>query len=142
MKNKVTNGTTLRFWLPPILWGLVIFSFSSFPVGSAAEIYWKDFIVKKTAHIVEYGILATLLYRAIVNSDVEKRKAMWVSILIAFLYGLTDEFHQSFIPGREPRIRDVIIDTIGASIFIYGFVKNISKLPKKIKEFAKKFNIT
>jgi len=50
------------------------------------------------------------------DSDIEKKKAIWLSILIAFLYGLTDEFHQSFTPGREPRIRDVAFDTIGASL--------------------------
>lgn len=131
----------LKFWLPPILWGLVIFSFSSYPVGVATEIYWKDFIIKKTAHVIEYGILATLLYRAMVNSDVEKRKAMWISILISFLYGITDEFHQSFTPGREPNTRDVFIDTIGASIFMYGIIGNINKMPEKIKLIAKKFDI-
>lgn len=131
----------LKFWLPPILWGLIIFSFSSFPVATATEIYWKDFIIKKTAHIIEYGILATLLYRAIVNSEVDKKKAMWISVLIAFLYGLTDEFHQSFTPGREPKLRDVIIDTTGASIFIFGIVKNINKMPNKLQMLAKRFNI-
>jgi len=131
----------LKFWLPPILWGLVIFSFSSFKVGTATEIYWKDFIIKKTAHVIEYGILATLLYRAMVNSDIEKKKAIWLSILIAFLYGLTDEFHQSFTPGREPHLRDVIIDTIGAGVFVFGLVGNISKMPKKIKEVANRFDL-
>ncbi|MDO8340585.1 MAG: VanZ family protein [Candidatus Woesebacteria bacterium] len=131
----------LKFWLPPILWGLVIFSFSSFKVGTATEIYWKDFVIKKTAHIIEYGILATLLYRAMVNSDIEKKKAMWLSILIAFLYGLTDEFHQSFTPGRQPHLRDVIVDTIGASIFMFGVVGNISKMPEKFQNFAKRFDL-
>ena len=131
----------LKFWLPPILWGLVIFSFSAFPVSSTTQIYWKDFIIKKTAHVIEYGILATLLYRAMVNSEVEKKKAMWISVLIAFLYGLTDEFHQSFTPGREPRFRDVLIDTIGASIFVYGIIKNMKIMPIKLQEFAKKFEL-
>ena len=125
----------LKFWLPPILWGLVIFSFSSFKVGTATEIYWKDFIIKKTAHVIEYGILATLLYRAMVNSDIEKKKAIWLSILIAFLYGLTDEFHQSFTPGREPHLRDVIIDTIGGALGVLTFCKVLEKYPKWKEKF-------
>lgn len=106
----------LKYWLPPILWGLIIFSFSSLQVGSSNEIYWKDFLIKKTAHVVEYAILAVLLYRAMINSEVNKKKAFFISIIIAGLYGLTDEFHQSFTPGREPKIRDVFIDTIGGSL--------------------------
>lgn len=106
----------LKYWLPPILWGLIIFSFSSLQVGSSNEIYWKDFLFKKTAHVIEYAILAILLYRAMINSEVSKKKAFLISIAVASLYGLTDEFHQSFTPGREPKIRDVFIDTIGGSI--------------------------
>jgi len=68
----------LKYWLPPILWGLIIFSFSSLQVGSSNEIYWKDFVIKKTAHIVEYSILAVLLYRAMIGSDVEKKKAQFL----------------------------------------------------------------
>ena len=102
-------------WLPPIIWALIIFSFSSLQVGSSNEVYWKDFVIKKTAHLVEYAILAILLYRAMVNSEIDKKKALIASIVMAGFYGLTDELHQSFTPGREPRIRDVVIDTIGAS---------------------------
>lgn len=142
MKTQVTNDRNIfKYWFPPILWGLVIFSFSSYPVGFSTEFYWKDFIIKKTAHIIEYGILATLLYRAMINSELEKKKAMWFSILIAFLYGLTDEFHQSFTPGRESRMRDVIIDTIGASIFMFGIIDNLNKMPKKVQQIAKSFNL-
>ncbi|HCR36426.1 hypothetical protein A2130_02115 [Candidatus Woesebacteria bacterium GWC2_33_12] len=117
MEKKIRGSKdVLKYWLPPILWGLVIFSFSSLQVGSSSEIYWKDFVVKKTAHVVEYAILAILLYRAMVGSDMDKKKALIISIIIAGLYGLTDEIHQSFTPGREPRIRDVAIDTFGASL--------------------------
>lgn len=106
----------VNYWIPPILWALVIFSFSSMQVTGTVDVYWKDFILKKSAHIIEYGILAILLYRAFVNSNIPKQKALFLSILIAGLYGVSDEFHQSFTPGREPRLRDVVIDTIGATI--------------------------
>lgn len=132
----------IKFWSPAIIWAFIIFIFSSFQVGSSSEFYWKDFIIKKTAHIVEYGILATLFYRAMVNSDVKKKKAMWCSILIALFYGLTDEFHQSFTPGREPRLRDVLIDTTGAIIFIYGILENIKKMPQIIQNMYNKYQIT
>ncbi len=66
--------------------------------------------------MLEYGIFAALLYRALRAYEIDKTKAVILSILFAGLYGLTDEFHQSFTPGREPRIRDVAFDTIGASL--------------------------
>lgn len=106
----------VNYWLPPILWALVIFSFSSMQVTGTVDVHWKDFIVKKTAHLVEYGILAVLLYRALINSNLSKQKALFFAILIAGLYGISDELHQSFTPGREPRVRDVLIDTVGATI--------------------------
>ncbi len=130
-----------KFWLPPILWALVIFTFSSFQTASASKFYLGDFLIKKTAHILEYGIFASMLYRAMINSGLGKKKAMWYSVLLAFLYGATDEFHQSFTPGRGPSIRDVLIDTFGAGLFVFGLIKNMSKLPKYLKVFAKKIDL-
>lgn len=133
--------TLLNLWAPVLFWMALIFTFSSIQVGSASEFYWKDFIVKKTAHIIEYGVLATLVYRALINSSVAKNKSMWMSVLIAFLYGLTDEFHQSFTPGRGPKFTDVLIDTFGATLFIYGIVNNVKKMPKVIKDQLNKISI-
>lgn len=128
-------------WLPVVIWMAVIFTFSSMQVGSASDFYWKDFVVKKTAHLIEYGILATLFYRGLINSNIEKKKAMWYSILFAFAYGLTDEFHQSFTPGRGPKFTDVLIDTSGALIFIIGIISNIKKMPISIQNIYSKYQI-
>ena len=116
MESMPNLKVLLKYWLPPVLWALVIFSFSSMQVAGTSDVYWKDFIVKKTAHLVEYGILACLLYRAMINSNISRQKAFVLSILIAGIYGASDEYHQSFTPGREPRTRDVVIDTVGAII--------------------------
>jgi len=80
-----------------------------------SEIYWQDFIVKKTAHIIEYAILATLLYRALINSNVPRKEAGIYAVILSATYGISDEFHQYFTPGREPRVRDVFFDLFGAS---------------------------
>ena len=117
MRAKVLRLTSL--WLPPLVWAIVIFLFSSLTVTPATEIYWQDFIVKKTAHVVEYGIFAALLYRALRGSGVEKVNAVLFATLGAVVYGATDEFHQSFTPGREPRVRDVFFDTIGGILGVY-----------------------
>lgn len=113
---KIMLKKVFNYWFPPVVWALIIFTFSSFSTPSTSIIYWQDFIVKKTAHMLEYGIFALLLYRALRAYEMDETKAVILAILFAGIYGLTDEFHQSFTPGREPRIRDVAFDTIGASL--------------------------
>ena len=121
----------LEYWLPFIVWAIVIFSFSSNPTVKTSEVHWQDFLVKKTAHLVEYFAFSLLLYRAIVNSGIKSKNIILIVILITFLYGMSDEFHQSFTPGREPRLRDVMIDTSGSVIF-FIFLKKIAPLNKKL----------
>ena len=109
----------IKVWAPVAAWAVIIFLFSSLSVTPTTEIYWQDFVVKKTAHVIEYGIFAALLYRALRSEGVEKINAGLLAILVSVIYGATDEFHQGFTPGREPRVRDVVFDTIGAIAGIY-----------------------
>ena len=126
----------LRFWLPFIFWLGVIFAFSSNPTTRASEIHWQDFIIKKTAHIVEYFIFSLLLYRALLNSGVRSKRIFAFIVFTAFLYGMSDEFHQSFTPGRDPQPRDVMFDVTGALLFVY-FLKKIVPNNKKLTNLSK-----
>ena len=138
---KELTKLKISLWLPVLLWAGVIFLFSSFPTTTTTTFYLGDFLLKKSAHVIEYGIFATIVYRALINSNVTKSRSMWLSVLIAFMYGLSDEFHQSFTPGRGPKFTDVLIDTFGAILFIYGIVNNIKKMPKVVKDFMNKISI-
>ena len=143
-EEKVKNNffkRILRFWFPLILWMLVIFSFSSFPTAKTSHVYWQDFVVKKLAHITEYAIFTVLLYRALINSSMGKKKAAILSILLAVLYGASDEFHQSFTPGREPRVRDVLFDAFGSILSVYYIWNYLNKAPLGIKKWAKRLEI-
>ena len=131
----------LILWLPPTLWASVIFIFSSFSSIATSEIFWQDFILKKTAHIIEYAIFATLLFRSLKESGADRKKAGFLALLIAFLYAITDEIHQSFTPGREPRFRDIIFDTIGATFAVYFIWNLLPKAPPKLKAWAKKLQL-
>jgi VanZ family protein len=77
--------------------------------------------VRKCAHLTEYAILALLLYRAVrrtANSPPDRwcaRCAAW-ALGLAFLYAISDEWHQSFVPSREGSVRDVLIDGVGAGL--------------------------
>lgn len=72
--------------------------------------------IDKLFHFVEYFILGALLIRAFARtSDKANFKLIFLlSILIASIYGVLDEFHQRFTPGRSPEIFDIFSDIIGA----------------------------
>jgi hypothetical protein len=131
----------LTYWLPVCIWLLVIFSFSANPAIPTSQIHWQDFIVKKAAHVIEYAILSTLIFRALYNSGVSKKASVYVSFILCVVYALTDEFHQSFTPGREPRLRDVGFDTIGAGLAQYLIWIYLPKAPKKLKTLATKLEL-
>ena len=91
------------------------------------------FLVRKTAHFTEYAILGALFYLNLIqfpklNSHIKK---LLLPILFSFLYAITDELHQVFVPGRSAQFRDVLIDTLGASfgaIITYLIVKLFTKI--------------
>ena len=141
VKRIFKAKTVIQLWVPPLIWGAVIFLFSARAVTPASQIYWKDFVIKKTAHVIEYAILAVLLYRALKESGVGKYNAGLIAILIAVVYGATDELHQSFTPGREPRVRDVFFDTIGSVLAIYWLWNWLPKAPKRLKTWAKRLQL-
>ena len=102
-------------WLPTIFWMTVIFVFSARPTLHASAIDWQDFIVKKTAHFIEYFILASLVYFSLKKtSSLPKYVLVLFTITITIFYAATDEYHQTFVTGREGKVRDVVIDSIGA----------------------------
>jgi len=110
--NKITK---IKFWLPAIFWMLIIFSFSAHPAIQTSQIDWQDFFLKKTAHFMEYAILTGLYIYALKRTTHHTWSCIILfAICLSSLYALSDEFHQTFVPGREPRIRDVIIDITGS----------------------------
>lgn len=130
-------------WIGVFLWAGVIFIFSSQPVAKTSQIFWQDFIVKKAAHIVEYCIFCILVYRALnLSSDFTKTELGFYAVLITVFYAFTDEFHQGYTPGREPTVRDIIFDSIGAFFGIFLIWKVLPKMPAKIKTLAGSLQIS
>src|SRR5688500_2016145 len=97
--------TQISRWLPTLLMILVIFWFSAQPGSELLPFDWADKILKKGGHMVGYALLALLYWRAFEWKE-ERR---WIAWLLAVLYAVTDEFHQSFVPGRYPSIWDILI---------------------------------
>ena len=111
-------------WGPVLLCMALIYYFSSlntWTVGEGPPLYHA---VRKLGHVVEYGVLAVLLGRALLGTwaqagQVVKRKLLmqvwWVGVVIATLYALTDEAHQAFVPRREFHLTDIVIDMLSAT---------------------------
>jgi len=76
-------------------------------------------IIRKGAHFTEYMILF-FLFRNVLKTYTNKNLSLYC-ILFVFLYSISDEVHQYFVPGREMRFLDVCIDTSGA---IFGAFLN------------------
>lgn len=70
------------------------------------------------AHGVSYAVLGALYVRALASGRLIGMTMALVApaVLLALVYGITDEFHQSFIPGRFPSVSDVVADTLGALV--------------------------
>ncbi|MEP7133901.1 MAG: VanZ family protein [Chloroflexota bacterium] len=117
-------------WIPALLVMGVIFWFSSQPDDKLPNFNWADVIVKKSGHMIEYGILAFSYWYAL-GMDKKKR---WLAWLFAILYALTDEYHQSFVSGRHPSLLDVFIfDNLGALISMWLTTRYIKrKRPDRI----------
>jgi VanZ family protein len=139
VKNKTLK--LIDLWLPPLLWAALIFHFSSGTIPVASPVYWQDFTIKKIGHVLLFGALAVLVYRALRGEGLSRKKAALWSVVIAFFYGGTDEFHQRFTQGREATVRDVFIDGFGAGVVIYLIYQFLPKLPKKIQKFLLEFNL-
>jgi len=103
-------------WLPALLVMLIIFLFSSHPSSDLPDFNWADAIVKKGGHVIVYAALA-LSYWYAFRMQEDKRRLVW---LLAVLYAITDELHQSFVPGRYSTVWDVLIfDNFGAMISLW-----------------------
>ena len=108
---KFVLNKFIVFWLPVIIWAGIIFWLSSIPdLESGLE---QDFLLRKIAHILEYAILTFLLIRALTKERLSIIKVVIYSLVFSFFYALTDEYHQTFILGREGNLKDVEIDGIG-----------------------------
>lgn len=101
-------------WVPVLLWAGMIYYWSDQPFLRITDEWW-DIIARKIAHAFVFGVLARLFMRAFQGSTSWSRKKIFAwSLLWTALYACSDEFHQSFVPGRVGALTDVLIDSAGA----------------------------
>ena len=114
--RPVTLKRFLSLWLPVVLWCGLIFALSNTENLRITE-GPLDFVLRKTAHLGEYFILVLFLWRALAGSTDWPLSAIFsMTLALAILYAASDEYHQTYIPGRVGCLHDVLIDSAGASI--------------------------
>ena len=129
----------LYWWGPVFLWmGIIFFLSTRHSVTVSPEYVW-NFLFFKSLHLMEYAVLFTLTARALwrQNTKGDKAVALRNAFIVTILYAITDEMHQQFVPSREGRPRDVIIDGIGAGLIWYYLLKLLPKAPPKLRNWAK-----
>lgn len=138
-KTRSTSGR--RVWLsayaPVVIWIGVIFLLSSpegssvqtsrfirpiieffFPNASPETFETVHFVIRKSAHLTEYGILAFLAVRAFLFAG-WARKSFVMALLVVLAVASLDEFNQTFEPSRTASAADVALDLVGG---IFGTV--------------------
>ncbi len=103
------------------LWGPVVLQMVLiFAASSIADLGPLPGMSDKSGHSIGYALLGALLLRAFAGgrlSGVTWGRAVAAAVL-ATLYGVSDEFHQTFVPGRSPDRFDVLADGIGATVAV------------------------
>jgi VanZ family protein len=149
------SGRICKYWLPLLLWMSLIFSASTslgapdhtslffrplmhwlFPHMAEDRLELIHHIARKTAHFVEYAMLGLLVWRAVdfdpAFGSFSAGLHFWFALLFCLLYASTDEFHQSFVPTRQPAVQDVLLDTCGSAftLLIIWCIRKLRQRPE------------
>ncbi len=103
-------------WLPVLLWAGLIFLLSAQPGLRVSADAGVDRPIREFAHICTYAVLTFLLGWALAGHRSPSRRALLSAAVLAFLYGISDEWHQTYVPIRAGRPQDLVWDGIGIII--------------------------
>jgi VanZ family protein len=92
----------------------VIFYLSAQPDLPGPPEPWLATLVSNASHFGVYAILAYLWWRLLSRLRKMDRDALVLALVVSVLFGLSDEIHQSFVPGRDSSVLDLLVDTAGA----------------------------
>ena len=139
-------GKHLKYWIPAICVAVLISTFSThyfsseqtsrilipflhwiFPAASPHTLNRMHTAIRKLAHVTEFGAFSTAVFHG-VRGERYGWRWQWAltTLLIAVSYAGLDEWHQSFVPMREARFRDVLIDSTGAllaQLVVWAYAK-------------------
>jgi VanZ family protein len=119
MNQKMFSNNSLfcfLVWLPTVAYCGLIFYLSSQEISIKVSLFAMQ---DKAIHFMEYGVLSVLFFISLRKSapGYNIKAAAVVAIIFSGFYGISDEVHQYFVPGRESSIGDVTANFIGAVVF-------------------------
>lgn len=85
-------------------------------------------MLRKAAHVIQFFVFSSLLYFAL-RLDYSVNKSLFLAFIGGWIFGGLDEFHQTFVPGRDGNVVDVLIDGAGVTLGV-GFSYMASRLRK------------
>jgi VanZ family protein len=118
----------LRAWVPALVWAGLIFWLSSRSQLPSPRLPHID----KVEHATAYAVLAWLAARGLRSAAADPGWA----VALASLYGVSDEIHQAFVPGRSPDVLDWAADTAGALLALYLFHRLRARRAAALSELA------
>jgi len=105
----------LLAWAAVLAWAALIFVISAQPNLRFVPDAGLDFVVRKIGHMGVFGILALLLWLALIGTTAWRRSGAW-AFALTVLYAASDELHQGLVAGRHPSALDVGVDALGAVV--------------------------
>jgi VanZ family protein len=138
------------YFIPPIIIMILIYLGSNDPASGEksdfiTKFIWKlidnifrhnhtysqemglSFLIRKLAHMTEYGLLNISIFFALIkNFNLKYGHYIIISSTISLLYSITDEYHQSFVPGRVGTYEDVLIDLSGILLVSFILIKKLT----------------
>jgi len=158
VKNKLLS--IAGFWWPAVLWMAVIFTvstesfstsntssllepwlFALFPQFSDEQIELIHWSLRKLGHWFGYFVLGLLILRTVGAQFPfwqAGRRAIF-SLVLAIVYAITDEWHQSFVPSRSASFFDVLLDSFGAFFGVLCW-QRLSRAGAALHEKGKKLD--
>jgi VanZ family protein len=114
--------SNFKYKIPAILYSLLIFGLSSIPQAKLPRLDLLNF--DKLNHLIEYTFYAMTLFLAFSNAKSEKiiKYAGLLTVITGLLFGISDEIHQIFVPGRECSLFDYAADICGILLGVFVYV--------------------
>ena len=149
------NQRKLLILLAVVFWMAIIFKLSAQPgeqsnllstkvttiIVSLAKLFRPDVnvltlnhFIRKCAHFLAYLVLGIIVLFAMRRFGLMGKQGIGSTLLLCISYAITDELHQAFVPGRTPKLLDVLIDSSGASLGISIYVLFVENRWKELKQ--------
>ncbi len=112
-KEVMNNIMAFKRFTPPLLWMGLIFLVSAQSKLPSAPQVTVDTLLKILAHWIEYLVLYLLWVRTLRLTPAVSNNAGRLAVLISCFYAISDELHQSLVPGRVASVFDLLVDWMG-----------------------------